>query len=41
MRIASRVNGLHPGGTTVPSRKKIPSVFNFFFFFFFLCVCFE
>ena len=27
MKVASHVNGLHPGGATLPSGRKQPSVF--------------
>ena len=32
MRIASCVNGPHPGGITLPCGRKWPSVFLFFLF---------
>ena len=33
MRIASRVNGLHPGGTTLLSGRKWPSVLYYYNYF--------
>ena len=37
MRIASRVDGLHPGRATLPSGRKYPSVFILLLYYYIIC----